>query len=70
MFSLFILLLAGAVSGSIGGLLADGVSGIWLGAASGAVFGATAWLLTGIALRTLREVRLDRYFSQDQENPK
>lgn len=62
---LIILALAGAVSGSVSGVLWGDSDGIILGAVTGVIFGAGIWLLTGSVMRVLHEHRLNRYFRQD-----
>ncbi len=67
MQQLLFLALMGALSGSISGALAGGPHGLLLGGTSGLMMGLTAWWITGIILRTLRELRLNRYFTQEQQ---
>jgi hypothetical protein len=62
---LILLALAGAVSGSVGGGLIGGPDGVILGGSSGLVGGVMTWFITGVVSRTVREYRLNRYFSQE-----
>ena len=62
---LLFLLVVGAVSGSLSGVVADGADGVLLGGTSGLVTGILLWTLLSIITRSVREYRLNRYFAQD-----
>jgi hypothetical protein len=67
---LLFLALAGALSGLVSGGYMGGSDGMILGGSTGLVVGVTAWILSGVIVRAIREYRLNRYFTQDSNEPK
>ena len=64
MMTLIILTIVGSAFGGLGGALAIGFDGIFLGGSIGFVFGAAVWAVGSMTAQWQYQRRLDRYFDE------